>query len=473
MAADAPKRTARRAILICAVLASLPLVALLAANLTMATPLACSWAATQVTKRIGLEAHLERISYWPWSGLMVHQLQLQQPEPVRKAMAAPLLDVSEVQLKPIWREWIKGRLRFEEVRIIKPRINIAIESLKPPAPVSTASGMPTLAMHNPPAGNRKPPTHSPAHPKTAPTAPQQALQTPPQKAAPKPAITQPKIAAEAATPTRWCHIDQGSLRLHSVTAPAMGISIRGVSGSIPIGGRDATTTMTIKRVEQAGRKLLTHLKPQLSWSAPLIELKPLKLECDGLDITITGACRPSRSMPVELRVLCPPQGIESWQLPHGARVGVRQISGRGRFSGFLVSPATWSGDLIAETHGIDMILPPHTNHFTHGRMIATLHGGELRCHDFRLTGDDASVLGNAAIHSRGDFAVALRLVAAPERASAVAKSLFPSIQQAVPLTALSTPQRVAFDLEATGDIHHAVITIGRNGPQLRIPDTDP
>ena len=134
----------------------------------------------------------------------------------------------------------------------------------------------------------------------------------------------------------------------------------------------------------------------------------------------------------------------------------------------LLAPGTWQGGLVTEARAPAGSLAGHDAIFDHGSAIAVLRGGTLSCIDGRLIGDDLSLLGNATLLADGRAAAALRLVAPPETAAAIASSLFPNLPGPPHLTPLSTPQRSAFDLEAFGNIRQLSIRIGRDGPVTEI-----
>ena len=97
-----------------------------------------------------------------------------------------------------------------------------------------------------------------------------------------------------------------------------------------------------------------------------------------------------------------------------------------------------------------------------------LGGGRLSCLDARLIGDDLSLLGNATLLADGRIAAALRMVTAPEIASTLTQHAFPNISPPPVLTPLSTPQRVAFDLDLSGNFDHLALQLGKDGPMVEL-----
>ena len=85
-----------------------------------------------------------------------------------------------------------------------------------------------------------------------------------------------------------------------------------------------------------------------------------------------------------------------------------------------------------------------------------------------MIGDELSLLGNTTLLADGRAAGAARLVAAPETAAAITHRILPVLQGSPSLTALATPQRVAFDVEAFGTISQLFLRLGKDGPIVNL-----
>ncbi|RYD29468.1 MAG: hypothetical protein EOP86_21680 [Verrucomicrobiaceae bacterium] len=88
----------------------------------------------------------------------------------------------------------------------------------------------------------------------------------------------------------------------------------------------------------------------------------------------------------------------------------------------------------------------------------------MSCVDARIVGDQLSLLGNATILSDGTAAGVLRIVAPPETTVSMVNRFFPGLQAPPAYSSMSTPQRVALDVEASGSIGDIRIRLGKNGP---------
>ena len=151
-------------------------------------------------------------------------------------------------------------------------------------------------------------------------------------------------------------------------------------------------------------------------------------------------------------------------IPFGGQIAAESITAATRLCGLLLAPATWQGDLVIESASPSIHLASHDAKFDRGNAVTILRGGILSCVDARLIGDELSLLGNATLLANGRVAGAARIVSAPGTLTSIASQAFPLVKETPILTPLSTPQRSAFDLEASGTIHEIFLQLGKDGP---------
>ncbi len=437
----------------CAVtLLSSPAIAMVALNLILATPHAREWAAGKIKQRTGLDATIGRISIWPWSGIHLHDLRIHQT--IAGGQPVPLLRVADIAIDPQWKPLLKRKLVIHEASIDGACLELPLEmvaSLVPSGPGIAAS--PPVTLHAPP---------SPGHP-TPPTTPG----TPPPVGTAPPTTTPTSPEPPAAAPTRWCRIRNASITLNGSQHR---LSIDGISADVPFRGMSHSGELHIASIQWANEPVCKDLNFTLHWQDPLLRLEPFEWTVAGLRLRATAATVPRGPLPLELHVECLTQ---NWQAPptaNGMKLSSQQVAAKGDFIGLLLQPSSWQGRGIIQVRNVELGMPPHGARFDQGQALALLQGGKLSCPDLRLIGEDASILGNAnATLANGQWAMAMRVVAAPEQLQALGPRLFPKAPQPLPLTPLATPQRSALDLEIHGDLHQYRL---RLGPQPTAPSDE-
>jgi hypothetical protein len=431
---------------------ALPPVALLLVNLWLASPFGCSWLAGKLQARTGLEARVGSASVTPWNGIILKQVQLRQPVPLRTSVREPLARIERIQLAPIWRSWLRGRRELQSVALDSPQLVVPMELLadlarsqspKATAPPAVAAG-PAIAATPKPNNNPPPPVAAPV----------------PQPAPQAPAITLP--------PTGWLRLTNASFTLLSAGSGKQWFQISRVSGAIPVSGSPAQSGLHIGAIRAAGDEVLTGARLSLDWTAPLLSLKPIEIKIREFKLQLAGKIGALGGLPLQIEVQLPAQKPTPVTLPGDGLAEAESITANARFRGFLIAPGTWQGELVAEALSPKARMAGNNAAFDHGRAVTVLRGGTLSCVDARLIGDDLSLLGNATVLADGRCAGVLRLVSPPENAKSIASRVFPQIPQPPQLTPLSTPQRAAFDLEAFGNIRQIFLRLGKDGPVMEL-----
>jgi hypothetical protein len=431
----------------------LPPALLLIVNLWLASPLGCGWLAGRLQARTGLEAHVSSASVTPWDGIILKQVEVRQPAPLRVALREPLARIRRIQLEPVWRSWLRGRRELQSVTLDSPQLVVPLELLanlaashapKTTAPPAVAA-VPPDATTPPPSNNITPSPTAQDAPKTVPAAP---------------AITLP--------PTGWLRLTNASFTLLSASSGKHWLQISSVSGAIPISGSPAQSGLHIGAIRAAECDVLTDARLSLDWTAPLLSLKPVEIRVHEFKLLLAGKLGALGGLPLQIEVQLPEQKPAPVALPGDGLAEAQSVTANARFRGFLMAPATWQGELVAEALFPKARIAGNDAAFDRGSAVTVLRGGMLSCVDARLIGDDLSLLGNATILADGRCAGVLRLVAPPDHASAITSRVFPQMPQPPYLTPLSTPQRAAFDLEAFGNIRQIFLRPGRDGPVMEL-----
>ena len=122
MDSEAPMRAHRRGYRrwMGIILVALPVAGFLLANLWLTLAPGRAWAATKIQSRIGLETHIGGIAVSPWHGVILRDVKLLQPVPLRPTLREPLARIGAVRIAPVWRSWLRGRAELRSLELESP-----------------------------------------------------------------------------------------------------------------------------------------------------------------------------------------------------------------------------------------------------------------------------------------------------------------------------------------------------------------
>jgi len=447
----APRRGFRRWLriaLIC--LPALPPAVFLLGNLWLACPPARGWIAGKIQRGCGLEARVGGASFWPWSGVDIRHVEILQPASLRPGVKEPLARIEAIHLAPVWRSWLRGRFELRSLEFGTPELLLPVELLA------------DLARAQAPAVPVSPPALAAAPP----TSPAPAAREPSSPAAPPASAPAAPPSSAPLPPTAWLRLNNASLRVISANSGTRRLEVSGIQGAIPLAGRAAASKLRIGSIHIAEHRLPESLELSLDWKAPLLSVMPLETRIRDIKLTFAAKLAMQRGMPMLVEAVVPRQPLAGVPVAADGRAEAESIAATARLGGFLLAPGSWQGNLLAEAVSPSVRLRGNEAKFDRGGAITVLRGGMLSCIDARLIGDDLSLLGNASLLADGRAAAALRMVAAPDSITAMVNRLFPNLPQPPALTPLSTPQRAAYDLRASGNIGHLFMQLGNSGPVM-------
>lgn len=445
----AKRRGFRRWLRVASCFSGLPVCIILLINISLSTPWACRCIASKIERRTGMKTRVGGASWSPWKGAAIDAVELLQPAPLRAALTEPLVRIDSLRITPVWRAWLRGRLEVRSIELDHPRFVLPLELVS------------HITRTAPPAQQPPAPPVATATPPPAPVQPGPPAPTPPL------AVSPPKPPTPPSHPTGWLHLKSASFTLVHAGSRRSLIDISKITGSIPIAGDPAQADLKIDTVSAFGEELATHLTASLEWKHPLLAMKPLETEIGGYKCVLAGRIASFSGLPIQIDALLPRQALAAFPLPFNGQASAEAITANARFRGLLLAPGTWQGDLVAESVAPSICVAARETRFDRGSAVTVLRSGVISCVDARLIGDELSLLGNAMLLADGRAAGAARLVAAPESVTAIARGIFPTLT-APSLTALSTPQRAAFDLEAFGNISQLFIRLGKDGPIINL-----
>lgn len=457
MDAEAPTGVDRRGFRrwmrwLAAVILLLPFVAFGLSNLALGSSWGRDWLSSKIQSRTTLETTIGGASWSPWNGVTFRDIRMEQPAALQPTIPEPLIRISKIQVVPVWKAVAKGHLDIRSIRLTSPKVVLPLEIIShfaPPAP----SPSPT----SPTTESRPPVTAGPVTPPDSPPPPTQ--QDPPP----------PLPIATPTTPTDFIHLENASFALVLSGSPAPIFEATEINGSLPVAGRDAESALVFPIIRLLGGDTIRDLRLPLQWRKPFLTVPSTDTTIAGLKSKIGARLGIVSGLPLALDIHAADQPITPLDLPGGHRFSAKTVSANTRFRGLVLAPQTWQADFITAASKPVIRTDGNETAFDQARTITVLRGGTLSCIDARISGDDVSLLGNATVLSNGKVAAVLRVVAPPETAVSISSRLFPGVNARPVLSAMSTPQRVALDIEASGTLGDLRIHLGKNGPLVGHP----
>lgn len=427
-----------------AITAATPFLVFGISNLYLMSPLGRALVAGTIEQRIGLESSVEGGSWSPWNGITIYGLRIAQPEPLRKAIPAPLLAVDSLRVRPVWSQLIKTRqLLLRGIEIRGPKLTIPIELL---SQLPHRAVEPQIAANAPVA-----PTVREDVEKTVPHAPQPNVAKPPIEVA----IAQPPVVAESApaieTPTLWLSFSDASVKIVSALSRSALYEVSQIDGGLPLSGKSAKSEIFLRNIRLMGSEIAKEVKIPIEWSAPFLHFRKTDGGLLGVECEMAASIGIFAEMPFQIDFLIPAQKNKEFQVSEQQQATIGELAAQGRLQGLALAPTSWQGQWVAKCSAVDAQFSGQEAHFDSGQAMVVFANGALSCVDARLIGDRLSIMGNATILSDGRTAANGRIIAAPEALVAISKYTEP--EAAAPmLTPLSTPQRAALDLSVFGTI---------------------
>ncbi|MBK1882089.1 hypothetical protein JIN85_06665 [Luteolibacter pohnpeiensis] len=457
----------------------IPLLAFGGSNLFLASAWGRGFLAGKIEKITRLEASIGGASWSPWNGISLSNVRLMQPPALRKAVPQPVAKIEKIRLEPVWSAWLRGHREIRALHLDSPKIVLPLQLIsqlipptpeqKPAQPTATPEPSPEVAANPTPVA----PVPEP-DPLTGPTSLE--VQPSPPKPQPPPIVAPPLPPTppkpKKPVPTSWIHLHDASFSIVYAGINTPIFELNHLTSSLPVAGDAASSTLRIGSMNCAGRTVFSNLKAPLTWKAPFLDLKPVELETDGLKMSLEARLGMLAGLPAQFEYKFPAQSVPEILTTAGSQMKLEKASLHARLIGLLLAPASIQGDLVAELEKVSVKAGDLERDFDTGRLVTILRQGSISCVDARLIGDDLSFLGNATLRPDGRSAGILRMVAPPESIENLVRRMLPKLNEPPKLTELSTPQRVALDLEMYGRLEKSItLSLGHGGPSIGISTT--
>lgn len=450
------------------------LIAWIALSLCLISPWATSRAESELGERTGLEWQVASMTWSPWNGFRVNDL--------RGFLAGgedePVVAVDHVSVRPHWKPLLRGDLSLHEIVIDSPRIELALETLSklpsdaeireepPPIP-------PALAAAQGQPGPAKAGDQPVAHPDLAAYA-----QTEKQAAALPPALAQQEGKVAKATPQQVprpaaalpmrVRVDKGSMRIFSKSKEMDVINVDSFSLDLPLSGEDAAGSIKVEGLSMAGMDELPAFEQAVVWKRPRLEIEDSVVDLGGIQLRMRvqlAVKNAQPGFPFMVDMAIQPQKVEPpvWLEKKSMHVSAELLAARMRLLGLLKDPISWKAEVIALGEGVTVQPGDGRPRVTFDSLYvpAILQQGKLHWMGVRLLGEDFSILGNGRLSMRGGIVSVTRLVAAPEVAEVLKKSMARAgMAETWWWYNLDTPDRKVRDLTISGSVLNPLIDAG-------------
>ncbi len=477
------------------------LVCFIASNLWLMSPWGTNTAEKKLSERLGLECKIGSMTWSPWNGVTVKRMRMFMPGDREQAVA----DIERVVIMPYWKPLLRRQLRLREVVVNQPRIELAIEML-------TALPADTDIIDRPPiippvlaANQVKPLPKSVALNQTKKLAQEPESQGVPTKRSladyanvePRPVLgsqvlTQQKPSQAPAVDTAMSaqqkpssrrppagspmrlRVKEASIRFFSMSKELDLLNVNELSMDLPLSGEDSDGFIKVAGIKIPNVVELPDIKQKVVWKRPRLEIEEQELDVGFAKINMRvqlGVKNSLSHLPFLVDMAIKPQQVDSvaWLEQQSMHASAGLIVGRFRLLGLLDEPLGWKADGVFAGEGVTVQAGEGRPRVTFDTVFIpiVLHRGNLHWLGFKMLGEDFSMLGNGRLSMRGGVVCVTRLVASPEVAEVMEKSLSRAgLVDTRWWYDMYTPDRKVRDLIISGDIRSPLIDVGPKHARL-------
>lgn len=456
---------------------------LLVSNLLLQTPWVRGWFEGKLERRSGLDWTIGRLSWTPWSGVQVEELEAALTGPDRAA-AEPLCAVEQIDVLVDWGALVQGDIRPREVRMRKGRVALPVELMALLQDPRQAAGDLDLAKNNQEAEPEEKIRPKPPQKKTKkPVAKKQGKRKQDRKRSDKatrrgakPVKPDDPVSPPAGRPF-VVFLENFDIHLYSIGGGGKRrLALRDVQAELPLSGEDASGFVQASKLTMGEEVVAGEWKSAIVWRRPVLQLPPTRYEWAGLPVDATASLRvrPVPLCSVQVRIDPAPLAPTAVAGVPGVEVSARETQLNARFQGNLLAPQTWRGDAIAQVEDLRITQEDRGDGriFEHGRLTSVLRGRTMRVVDARLRSEQLSFLGNGLLLPDGRMLGVLRVVADRENAEAITKMAVGSFLSGgwtrSWLAPLETPDRQYRDIHVRGTVEDATVDVGKQGEEVDV-----
>ena len=460
-----------------------------ASNLWLMSPWGTHTAEKKLHQRLGLESEIRSMTWSPWNGITLNGLRVFMPGEDEQAV----VNIESVRIKPYWKPLLRRKLNLREISVNQPRLELAVEMLSalpadtdpiekpPPIPPALAANQAQLAPQAQEQAEAQARAQAQARAKVsladyAEVAQQPALgsrllaqQKPSQNVPAEPVVKRPP----AGLPMRLL-VKDGSIRLFSMSKNLDLLNVNQLTIDLPLSGEDTDGFIELAGMEIPSVADLPDFKQKVAWKRPRLEMEEQEVDLGFAKLHARiqlGIKKTQSHLPFLVDIAIRPQQVESVALleKQSMHASAAMIAGRFRLLGLLADPLGWKAEGMLVGEGVTVQAGEGRPRVTFDTIYlpAILHRGQLHWPGFKMLGEDFSILGNGRLAMRGGIVCVTRLVASPEVAEVMEKSLDRAgMVETGWWYDMYTPDRKVRDLIVSGSIVNPTIDVGPRHARL-------
>jgi len=451
-------------------------------NLWLMSPWGKGMIERKLGERTGFVWEVGSISWSPWNGCSMRDVMMLLPDELGAEFEQPAMEVTRIRVMPYWSRILRGSgVRPREVLVDSPRVTLSLEMLaavledmggdlidEPPV-----AAPPDLAANSANVGPVGVPRPGPS-PGPGPVADSLPTQQAAAAQASPPVVERPPAGLPM-------HLRVRDASVH-IVAQGKGVDVLRMdqmSLDMPVFGEDAAGKIKVASLEVSGFPKLSSLEQVFAWKRPGLVIEQQSIDLGGVKLRFGGQLVVGRHVsgrfPFLVDMIIDPQQVESIEGLDsiGLHLGAGKLAGKFTLVGLLDSPMTWQAEMLLLGEGVSVRRGKegqqgHRMYFDAMYLPAILHQGKLHWGGAKMIGEDLSVLGNGRVSMRGGIVAVTRLVASPEVAGELTKSLQRAGLADEPWWHdLDTPDRKVRDLTVSGSIYDPVVDAGNS--YARVP----
>jgi hypothetical protein len=442
----------------------LPLFLLGIGNLILATSWGRGLVEKQIEDRFGLTCEIAGLSWSPWAGGQVDELEITASDDAGSSFR--VLKIDRIEIDPSWSSLVKGEKRFDRVEVVGVEVDLSLESLKSLMKSGGEAIVPVVPKDPEMVGNGsyQDGSSNPVDPKAEDSSSESPAIV--EQADDKPAvIIVPVDDFEGLVVFR-----DVKARIYSEAVPELELRFENLSGEIPLWGQERKGKMDFEGLRIGNDGSEESLSIPIVWKDGFLQMSEPEMHVLGLRLNINAALRFSSGLPFGLQVKVPEQQIDFTSLRKNAPpINIARFSSDNLLQGFLLRPALLNGS--SQTQFLSCVIedPKDGSKITfdrgHSDMIVSAAG--VFVNDVRLIGDEEAFLGNGFLTASGTGAATLRVIANPQRAETYGKRVTATDPSwSLGLIPLVTGDRLYRDLRFELGSQGLTVDLGEGGKEV-------
>lgn len=425
------------------VLLGVPLLLWLTLNLFFATGWGTGLVAKVVESRFGFRSELNRVSWTPWSGVLIKEFKILPPSELEDF--GEVLTVDSIQVDPSWWSLLQGRKRVERVEFRGVKGEVSLELLK----AMMARGQTPAKEPPPPVPEEINPAPAESEPLVVGSEEGKSGSSDTAPPTPVPSDSSPQEDKKSMTLDDFkgtLVIRDADLKIYSEISPDLSVALEGVEGEIPLWGEGSEGRLKVGELKLGESSSLEDVELPVALSKRVLRVDDFAIKILGLDLELTAAVWMTAGLPCGIQVLVPSQSVDFSPVFRDGKSPIRigELKSSAQIKGYLLKPRAIFGGSHTEFRNLEIRdqRDGSARWYESGRAHFRISPSGILAREFRLMGEEEAVMGNGFVTVAGEGAAVVRVVASPTRADSLEKRIRESVEELeLTFTPLVTPDR--------------------------------